>query len=156
MTTKTPHDAAPRAQPLGSRPVTISSLDHYRPVKPSPHERTILWHAIDLARALGLRIPRCEIYWIEDEELTEGLRGATFRLERPVRVWLKRGFSDADLFATALHELQHVVDADDPDLDEAEREVRAEQFVIRALAYRRQLARDMAALLATGNRLEVR
>ncbi len=132
----------------------ISSLDLYRPVKPSPHEHTVLLRAIDLVRALGLRTPRCEIRWFAGDELTEGLRGATYRHEKPVRVWIQVGHSDADLTATTLHELQHVVDSEDPALSEAERERRAEQFVVRALAHRRQLAQDWAALMATGHRQE--
>ena len=60
--------------------------------------------------------------------------GRRFHTLTPVRVYLRVGVPLTELLQSTLHELQHVADAPFPALSPADRERRAEAFVVEAMS----------------------
>lgn len=126
-------------------PRVSNSLALYKIVRPTAREERVFADAVAFARTLGLRVPPgvCEVYWVISEP--HEYPGMTYHRERPVRVYLKRGLSSDALLETVFHELQHVSDAQYPDMERWQREDRAERFADRAMGEwrkRRAGARD--------------
>src|SRR5437899_869471 len=110
---------APRAV-VCSRVTTSLSL--YNRVHPTAREERVFREAVAFARTLGLRVPPrfCEVYWVRGE--AHEYPGITYHLERPVRVYLRQGLSGVELLTLVWHELQHVHDAQYPEMEKWQRE----------------------------------
>jgi hypothetical protein len=121
----------------------VNSLTWYgrQAVAPTAAEEAILRRAVRISRALGVTFApgQCEIRFWAGSDWWWGSsyhepRGLTFKREKPVRIWIRRGFPERDTFCTIAHELRHAFDALNPPGQFAgDSEERAEAFAQRAL-----------------------
>jgi hypothetical protein len=103
---------------------------------PSAEEFGTLVRAVMAAQRAGLVVPpdTYRVVWFDNWEGDTGMAvGITARFsEGPMEVWLQRGLTQVELFATVLHELKHVSDALDAryrGLSRTESERRANAFM---------------------------
>jgi hypothetical protein len=115
-----------------------SIVDAYRrrrcPI--APHRRRLITEAFVVVDFLDDRRPTVTVslfypdVWADREP-----RGLSFWRLNPVEIYLRDGLDDPEFLSVLLHECWHAIAIDlDRDLTRAEREARADEFSIRAVA----------------------